>query len=122
MCRVLRPRIWGLARSARTRNPGFSGDSASWWGTPVDVEYPVVSWVHDRSLGDAHAEVKAEPAVAIEWRLGHRPSLDALRGIAVLLVLGGHTLLPEALGGAGVTLFFVLSGYLITALLIGEHV
>ena len=37
------------------------------------------------------------------------------------MVLAGHTLLPEALGGAGVTLFFVLSGYLITALLIGEH-
>jgi peptidoglycan/LPS O-acetylase OafA/YrhL len=66
-------------------------------------------------------EVEGREAVDSTWALGHRPSLDALRGIAVLMVLTGHTLLPEGLGGAGVALFFVLSGYLITALLIGEY-
>jgi len=49
--------------------------------------------------------------------------LDALRAIAVLLVLYQHWMpskfLPNvALGGAGVTLFFVLSGYLITGILL----
>lgn len=49
----------------------------------------------------------------------HRPELDALRGIAVLLVMGGHFYFPGIVGGGnvGVTLFFVLSGYLITSIL-----
>jgi peptidoglycan/LPS O-acetylase OafA/YrhL len=57
------------------------------------------------------------------WRLGHRPSLDALRGIAILLVLLGHFGVPwlQAGGTVGVSLFFSLSGYLITGLLLGER-
>ena len=53
-------------------------------------------------------------------RLGHVPALDAVRGIAILLVLGVHAgrLLPG--GVLGVDLFFVLSGFLITSLLLGE--
>ena len=57
------------------------------------------------------------------WRLGHRPALDGLRGIAVLLVVVGHLARGGAidwLSGAGVDIFFVLSGFLITALLLEE--
>jgi peptidoglycan/LPS O-acetylase OafA/YrhL len=53
----------------------------------------------------------------------HRPELDGLRGIAILVVLAAHTRVPgfAADGGhAGVTLFFVLSGFLITSLLTAE--
>ena len=53
----------------------------------------------------------------------HRPELDGLRGAAILVVLGAHTGVPgfaSGGGGAGVTLFFVLSGYLITSLLLAE--
>lgn len=56
------------------------------------------------------------------WRLGRRPGLDGLRGVAILLVLGGHAqLLPGSSGPVGVTVFFALSGFLITSLLLGER-
>jgi peptidoglycan/LPS O-acetylase OafA/YrhL len=57
-----------------------------------------------------------------EWRLGHRSGLDGGRGIAILLVMGAHLGVPGMRGGgiAGVTLFLVLSGFLITALLTEE--
>ena len=49
------------------------------------------------------------------------PALDGLRGIAILVVLTGHyTGKPPGGGGVGVGLFFVLSGFLITTLLLEE--
>jgi peptidoglycan/LPS O-acetylase OafA/YrhL len=53
--------------------------------------------------------------------LGHRPALDGLRGLAVASVVVYHcwpAILPG--GWVGVDLFFVLSGFLITSLLIEE--
>ena len=54
--------------------------------------------------------------------LPYAPGLDGLRGLAVLAVVAYHLELPFApRGGAvGVTLFFTLSGYLITTLLLRE--
>jgi peptidoglycan/LPS O-acetylase OafA/YrhL len=56
--------------------------------------------------------------------LSRNQSLDVLRGIAILLVLGHHfgSLAPWRRGGwMGVDLFFVLSGFLISGLLFSEH-
>ncbi len=52
----------------------------------------------------------------------HVAALDGLRGVAVAAVVGYH-LRPEWVPGGflGVDLFFVLSGYLITSLLLEEH-
>lgn len=54
--------------------------------------------------------------------LGHQPNLDGLRGIAVLAVLFFHLDWPWCPGGfLGVDVFFTLSGFLITTLLLEEH-
>jgi len=53
-------------------------------------------------------------------RLGHVPALNGVRGIAIAAVCGVHFFgLPG--GALGVDLFFVLSGFLITTLLLEEH-
>jgi peptidoglycan/LPS O-acetylase OafA/YrhL len=53
--------------------------------------------------------------------LPHVPQLDGVRAIAVTLVFLGHCGLDAVIpGGLGVTIFFFLSGYLITSLLRSE--
>ena len=52
----------------------------------------------------------------------HLSGLDGLRAIAVVAVLAYHAGFDQAAGGfLGVEVFFVISGYLITALLLAEH-
>jgi peptidoglycan/LPS O-acetylase OafA/YrhL len=55
--------------------------------------------------------------------LAYRPELDGIRAVAILLVLAQHINLPQSTlaGLVGVNLFFVLSGYLITTLLLREQ-
>lgn len=67
-----------------------------------------------------HADIVAEPARRV--RFGYNPALDGLRAISVLGVVAGHAAFGGRLAGYhGVTVFFVISGYLITSLLTAEH-
>jgi peptidoglycan/LPS O-acetylase OafA/YrhL len=76
----------------------------------------------------------AESLTAPIQRPRHIPSLDGLRALSVLLVIILHTLLRHSLykfipfplrllgnGALGVFIFFVISGYLITTLLLREQ-
>ncbi|RCS29027.1 acyltransferase [Rhodanobacter denitrificans] len=56
-----------------------------------------------------------------EYRLGYRGDIEGLRALAILLVVAAHAGVPWLAGGfVGVDVFFVLSGYLITGLLLQE--
>jgi peptidoglycan/LPS O-acetylase OafA/YrhL len=54
--------------------------------------------------------------------LDYRPDIDGLRAVAIVPVLAFHAGLPGWSGGfVGVDVFFVISGYLITSLILGEY-
>jgi len=63
------------------------------------------------------------PAPAGSRPGGRDLALDSLRGVAIVLVLAAHAHLWHAdqLGVTGVTVFFVLSGFLITTVLVREQ-
>ena len=69
-------------------------------------------------LGQGKAETSPNPAP----HLPHAPALDGLRALAVCAVLLYHAGLCWIPGGfLGVEVFFVISGYLITSLLLAER-
>jgi peptidoglycan/LPS O-acetylase OafA/YrhL len=59
--------------------------------------------------------------VEMSARRGSVPSLDGLRAISISLVLLGHFVNNAIPGGLGVYVFFVISGFLITRLLLAEQ-
>jgi peptidoglycan/LPS O-acetylase OafA/YrhL len=69
------------------------------------------------------ASVESGGADRLDRARIYRPDLDGLRAIAIGLVMVTHTKWPWVTNGgdAGVTAFFVLSGFLITNLLLGEY-
>ena len=76
-----------------------------------------------RASGSADASRAGRAAAAPAKSSGKRyiPAIDGLRAFAVLAVMFYHMGLPFAKGGLlGVTVFFVISGYLITGLLTAE--
>ena len=69
--------------------------------------------------------VQADLTTTGRFHLGYRPALDGVRGIAILAVLAVHTnhLFGWSVlkgGSIGVDIFFVLSGFLITSILLEE--
>ena len=69
-----------------------------------------------RPKAEAPARTKAATG-----KLGYLPALDGLRALAVLLVLGYHLGYSGLAGGyIGVEVYFILSGWLVCALLMAE--
>jgi peptidoglycan/LPS O-acetylase OafA/YrhL len=68
------------------------------------------------------AKLSSEARLPVNtFHLGYRPSLDGLRGVSVLAVVLAHAhLIHGRAPGIGVAVFFVLSGFLITCLLLQE--
>lgn len=74
----------------------------------------VANWVTD-------AFSNASGPTGEKYRLGYRGDIEGLRAIAILLVIAAHAGISWLEGGfVGVDVFFVISGYLITGLLIQE--
>lgn len=63
----------------------------------------------------------ADSVLLLPRRLGHVPALDGIRAVAILAVVGYHAYGWPREGVDGVGLFFVLSGFLISTLLLEEH-
>jgi peptidoglycan/LPS O-acetylase OafA/YrhL len=75
------------------------------------------------SRSERPARAGVEPAGARDTRrtAGFRPDIEGLRAIAVVLVVVSHAgFTPLAGGYVGVDVFFVISGFLITSLLLKE--
>jgi peptidoglycan/LPS O-acetylase OafA/YrhL len=80
----------------------------------ADVGQTRESDAADRATG---ARMSQNPS---DSRLGYRPELDGLRGIAIILVLLVHAFNWPRGAFIGVDIFFALSGFLITTLLLEE--
>jgi peptidoglycan/LPS O-acetylase OafA/YrhL len=93
----------------------------------MNARYTIAGWAPSGRIGFANrlkidgAALNStnENAQAAVFHLGYRRWLDGLRGVAILLVLAFH-LSFIAGGSLGVDIFFVLSGFLITSLLVEE--
>jgi peptidoglycan/LPS O-acetylase OafA/YrhL len=66
-------------------------------------------------------ELPAPRPQQMNKQTGYRPDIDGLRAVAVLLVVGYHAFPNVVAGGyVGVDIFFVISGFLITTLLVQD--
>lgn len=76
---------------------------------------------HTEKIHPAMAQPSGDVKAARPGRLKYRPDIDGLRAVAVLSVMAFHMELAHFAGGfVGVDVFFVISGYLISAIVFSE--
>ena len=120
-----------MGRSGRERNscPSFllrlqfaTSSCPKLRSLPIDVKQAMSTVLTEGESASARNMVEPvalrESSVQQDAGRFHIPSLDGLRAVAILLVFLSHAGLGHVVpGGFGVTIFFFLSGYLITTLL-----
>lgn len=96
-----------------TRSPSVSPVS------PVVERSPAIT----KPPGAARTvEVDTEEELNKPTRMNYRPDIDGIRGAAAIMVMGYHADVPGFRGGyIGLDLFFVVSGFVITNLLLSEY-
>jgi peptidoglycan/LPS O-acetylase OafA/YrhL len=112
MLRPARAMIASIAQSFFAYCRAFSG---SGWGArgPLSSGKPTT---------EAFPSRRSKPTASAPSANGAIPSLDGLRAISISIVLVSHAGYGSVIpGGLGVTIFFFLSGYLITTLLMDER-
>ena len=73
------------------------------------------------SIRSIASDLQRESEFCVSQRTAYRADLDGLRAIAVLSVIGYHYFGPFFPGGfVGVDIFFVISGYLLSGIIISE--
>jgi peptidoglycan/LPS O-acetylase OafA/YrhL len=92
---------------------------------PTDTRSDAVA-IDDRDAPRDDAAASTDSAwdtpVSPDARPHFRPDIEGLRAVAILSVLAYHARIPGFPGGfVGVDVFFVISGFLITGLLLREH-
>lgn len=82
---------------------------------------PRASWQPAAMIDPIRGRGMTSCMTTAEYRLGYRGDIEGLRAVAISLVIGAHAGVPWLAGGfVGVDVFFVLSGFLITGLLLQE--
>jgi len=89
--------------------------------TPVVGSPLIPAPTEPADAGVREGSAKRAPAAAEGPHLGFRPDIEGLRAVAVTLVVLSHSGIGLFAGGyVGVDVFFVISGFLITSLLLRE--
>ena len=103
--------------AGRMRAEGDSGKPF----VPSDTRQKVGTRTHQQGPSVPTSTITPDRSPDRAFRLGRRPALDGLRALSVLAVVCVHSNVPFAEGGfLGVDVFFALSGFLITTLLLEE--
>lgn len=77
--------------------------------------------VENRAGTNPQGRIPATGAMPLSGKHEYLPALDGLRGVSILLVLVAHAWLGHIVpGGLGVTIFFFISGFIITRLMLTE--
>jgi peptidoglycan/LPS O-acetylase OafA/YrhL len=131
---MVQPTTLGAAprtrREARERRAAESEPISRPVSPPVDVpSFPLQKPLPEGELrlsatvlpASRRDRRRAEHGLPLRPRVAFRPDVEGLRAVAVVLVVAFHARLGPLPGGfVGVDVFFVISGFLITSLLVDE--